>query len=390
MGYTGLPRKHVKIAILAGEVSGDIQGSYLAGELLNNEFGIKVVLCGIGGEYMRGRGVKLWAESTRYGSVGFLEPVRFLPGWLKLYNTVKDAIKKENPDAVVFIDNQGFNLQVAKFIKKEKLNINMFYYFSPQAWLWGNSVAKQVKRLGIKVIAVFSKEADVYKETGAEVYFAGHPLLDIVEARVPPQKIRETLGIKDELPLIGLFPGSRYQEVSSLLPVMLEGIAPLINREAYFYIASASSFTYEWITKILERNNIYIPIVSSNKYDYMNASNLLIMASGTAVLEASLLGIPAIALYKLSWLSWLIAKRIVHHPYATMPNILLDKPVVIELLQKDANPGKLRDTLRQLLENPKRIEEIKKELFEVKKILGEGKTAKKAADFILKGLDCIE
>ncbi|HOL54690.1 MAG TPA: hypothetical protein PK699_02175, partial [bacterium] len=154
MGYTGLPRKHVKIAILAGEVSGDIQGSYLAGELLNNEFGIKVVLCGIGGEYMRGRGVKLWAESTRYGSVGFLEPVRFLPGWLKLYNTVKDAIKKENPDAVVFIDNQGFNLQVAKFIKKEKLNINMFYYFSPQAWLWGNSVAKQVKRLGIKVIAV--------------------------------------------------------------------------------------------------------------------------------------------------------------------------------------------------------------------------------------------
>lgn len=387
MGRTDLSRKYVKIAILAGEVSGDIQGSYLAEELLNNELGIDVILCGIGGEYMRSKGVKLWAESTKYGSVGFLEPVRFLPGWLRLYSRVKEAIKKENPHCVIFIDNQGFNLQVAKFIRQEIPNIRMFYYFSPQAWLWGNSIAKQVKDLGIKVIAVFSKEADVYRETGAEVYFAGHPLLDIVRSKVPPEKIREALGIEDDLPLVGLFPGSRYQEIASLLPVILDGIAPLMNREAYFYIASASSFTYEWISKILEKKNIYLPIVSSNKYDYMNASRILVMASGTAVLEASLLGIPVIALYKLSWLSWNIAKRIVRYPYATMPNILLNKPVIIELLQKDASPEKLRDTLRQLLESPQKIEEIKRELSEVKKILGEGEATKKAVRFILEELN---
>lgn len=390
MGRTDFSRKHVKLAILAGEVSGDIQGSYLAEELLNNEFDVKIALYGIGGEYMKSKGVKLWAESTRYGSVGFLEPVRFLPGWLKLYRIVKESIKKEDLDGIIFIDNQGFNLQVAKFVKKERPNIRMFYYFSPQAWLWGSSIAKQVKELGIKVIAVFSKEAEVYRKAGTDVYFAGHPLVDIVKARVSPEKIRESLGLKDNLPLIGLFPGSRYQEVNTLLPVILDGIAPMINREAYFYIASASNFTYEWIIRLLEKSNLYIPIISSNRYDYMNASNVLVMASGTAVLEASLLGIPVIALYKLSWLSWNIAKRIVHYPYATMPNILLGKPVVTELLQKDANPEKLRSTLRELLGDSKRIEETKEELSEVKKVLGDGRATKKAVEFILRELDCIE
>lgn len=390
MGRSDFSRKYVKLAILAGEVSGDIQGSYLAEGLINNEFDTEVVLYGIGGEYMKSKGVKLWAESTRYGSVGFLEPIRFLPAWLKLYRTVKEAIKGEDLDGIIFIDNQGFNLQVAKFIRKEKPNIRMFYYFSPQAWLWGSNVAKQVRELEIKVIAVFSKEAEVYREAGTEVYFAGHPLVDIVKAKISPEKIRESLGLKDDLPLIGLFPGSRYQEISTLLPIILDGIAPMIDREAYFYIASASSFTYEWIKKLLEKKNLYIPIISSNRYEYMNASNILVMASGTAVLEASLLGVPVIALYKLSWISWNIAKRIVHHPYATMPNILLGKPVVVELLQRDAEPMKLRETLRQLLENPGRIEEIREELSEIKKLLGEGKATKKAVEFILKELGCIE
>lgn len=390
MGRTDILRKYVRIAILAGEVSGDIQGSYLANGLLNNDYGIKVALCGIGGEYMKSRGVKLWEETARYGSVGFWEPVRFLPNWLKIYNKVKERLKKEELDGIIFIDNQGFNLQVAKFIKRERPDLPMFYYFSPQAWLWGSGIARQVKDLGIKVLAVFQKEAEVYRENNAEVYFVGHPLLDIVEAKVPSEKIRETLGIKDELPLIGIFPGSRQQEVISLLPIMLEGIAPLINREAYFYIASASDFTYKWIGEILEKKNLYIPIISSNRYDYMNASKFLIMASGTAVLEASLIGIPVIALYKLSWISWNIAKKIVHYPYATMPNILLEKPVVIELLQKDANPVRLRDTVRELLTDSKKIEGIKKDLERVREVLGEKGAIKRAVEFIFKGLNCIE
>lgn len=390
MGRTNILREYVKIAILAGEVSGDIQGSYLANGLLNNDYGIKVSLYGTGGEYMRNRGVKLWEETSKYGSVGFWEPVKFLPNWLRVYYRVKEKIRKENLDAVIFIDNQGFNLQIAKSIKKEKPNLSMFYYFSPQAWLWGSGIAKQVKDLNIKVLAVFPKEAKIYKDNGVDVCFVGHPLLDIVESKIPPEKIREGLGIKDDLPLIGLFPGSRQQEIYSLLPTMLEGIAPLINREAYFYIASASDFTYKWIGEILEKKSLYIPIISANRYDYMNASKLLIMASGTAVLEASLIGVPVIALYKLSWISWNIAKRIVHYPYATMPNILLEKPVVIELLQKDANPIELRNTVRELLTNTQKTEAIREELKKVKEILGEKGVIKRAVEFIFRGLNCIE
>ncbi|MBC7319992.1 lipid-A-disaccharide synthase [bacterium] len=390
MGRSNILREHVKIAILAGEVSGDVQGAYLAGGLLNNDYGIKVSLCGVGGEYMKSRGVKLWEEASRYGSVGFWEPIKFLPGWLKIYGRVKERIKGEDLDAVIFIDNQGFNLQIAKFIKKERPNLPMFYYFSPQAWLWGSGIAKQVRDLGIKVLAVFPKERDVYKANGVEVYFVGHPLLDIVEAKVPPEKIRETLGIQDDLPLVGLFPGSRQQEITSLLPIMLEGVSPLINREAYFYVASASQFAYELIVKILEKNNLYLPIISANRYDYMNASKLLIMASGTAVLESALVGVPVIALYKLSWISWNIAKRIVHYPYATMPNILLEKPVVIELLQKDANPIKLRNTLRELLSDDQKLEAIKDDFRKINEILGEKGAIKRAVECIFRGLNCIE
>ena len=122
----------------------------------------------------------------------------------------------------------------------------------------------------------------------------------------------------------------------------------------------------------------------------MNVSKFLIMASGTAVLEASLIGIPVIALYKLSWISWNIAKKIVHYPYATMPNILLEKPVVIELLQKDANPVRLRDTVRELLTDSKKIEGIKKDLERVREVLGEKGAIKRAVEFIFKGLNCIE
>ncbi|MCX7795445.1 MAG: hypothetical protein N2380_02855, partial [bacterium] len=303
---------------------------------------------------------------------------------------VKEKIKEEELDGVIFIDNQGFNLQVAKFIKKEKPSLPMFYYFSPQAWLWGSGIANQVKNLNIKVLAVFPKEAETYINNGVEVYFVGHPLLDIVETKVPPEKIRETLGIKDDLPLIGLFPGSREQEVKSLLTVMLKGIAPLINREAYFYIASASEFTYKLISKALEESNLYLPIVSTNRYDYMNASKILIMASGTAVLEAALIGIPVIALYKLSWLSWNIAKRIVRYPYATMPNILLEKPVIIELLQKNANPIKLRNTVRELLYNDQKLGIIKNDLGKIREILGERGAIKRAVECIFRGLNCIE
>lgn len=390
MGCSNILRKYVKIAILAGEVSGDVQGAYLAGGLLNNDYGINVSLFGIGGEYMRNKGVRLWDETSRYGSVGFWEPVKFLPNWLKIYSRVKERILEEDLDGVIFVDNQGFNLQVAKFIKKKKPSLSMFYYFSPQAWLWGSSIAKQVKNLNIKVLAVFPKEAEIYRDSGAEVYFVGHPLLDIVEAKVPPEKIRESLDIKDDLPLVGIFPGSREQEVRSLLPVMLEGISPLINREAYFYIASASEFVYKLILDILEKSNLYLPIISVNRYDYMNASKLLIMSSGTAVLEAALIGVPVIALYKLSWLSWNIAKRIVRYPYATMPNILLEKPVVVELLQKDANPTRLRNTIRELLYNDKKLETIKNDLGRIKEILGERGAIKRAVEYIFRGLNCIE
>lgn len=390
MGRSNILREHVKIAILAGEVSGDVQGAHLASGLLNNDYGIKVSLFGIGGEYMRNKGVRLWSETSRYGSVGFWEPVKFLPNWLKIYSKVKERIKKDELDGVIFIDNQGFNLQVAKFIRKEKPNLPMFYYFSPQAWLWGSGIAKQVKDLNIKILAVFPKEAEIYRSIGAEVYFVGHPLLDIIEAKVPPEKIRESLEIKDDLPLIGLFPGSREQEVKSLLPIILEGIAPLVNREAYFYIASASEFAYKLIVDVLEKSNLYLPIISVNRYDYMNASKVLVMSSGTAVLEAALMGVPVIALYKLSWLSWNIAKRVVRYPYATMPNILLEKPVVVELLQKDANPMKLRNAIRELLYNDQKLEIIKSDLEKVREILGERGAIKRAVEYIFRGLNCIE
>lgn len=390
MGRPDFSRKYVKLAILAGEVSGDVNGSYLASELLNNKYKIDVSLYGIGGEYMKKKGVKIWEESTRYGSVGFLEPLRFLPSWLSLYKKVKDILGKEHFDGIIFVDNQGFNLQVARFIKNKGFNIPMFYYFSPQAWLWGMKVVEEVKNLGIKVIAVFPKELEIYKKNGVEVYFAGHPLLDIVESDMPSEKVRQNLGIKDDLPLIGLFPGSRYQEVQSLLPIMLEAISPMINREAYFYIASASEFVSKWIINILGRYNLYIPIIKDNRYDYMNASSVLVMASGTAILEAAILGIPAIALYRLSRLSWIIVKRIVRYPYATMPNILLGKPVIKELIQDEANPENLRKNTRLLIDDSSRREMIKKELISIREILGEKGAISRAAEYIFRELGCIE
>jgi len=375
----------MKIMVSAGEVSGDLHGAFLVREL--KKIAPDILFFGLGSERLKSAGVDLRFDISSRGTIGIFEALpNVLPIFI-VYHRLIDLLKKEKPDLLLLIDSQGINMPLARAAKK--LGIKTVYYIAPQEWLWGTAsgVKDVVKNIDL-IIAIFEKEYNVYKKAGGNVVYFGHPLLDIVKPSLSREDARRKyLGSEENKLLISLCPGSRTQEIKNLLPLLIKS-AELIKKEfpdVLFFVPAASDYIAKRISSQL--GSFKAQIIIGQTYDLLYASDLALCASGTVNLEASILGLPNIMIYKLSSLTYFIGKHILKIdkklPFFSMPNIVLNENIIPELVMGKANPSLIAREALSVLKDSSRVKYMKKSFIRLKELLGPSGSLPKIARSII-------
>ena len=354
-----------RLFISCGETSGD----RYAAELLTTLQTINpnVQAFGNGGDYMKQAGVKIIEDVIQHSTIGFIEPILKVPYFLWLLKKTKEFIQKNQIKTVLIIDHQGFNIPLAKWCKKNHIQVVAF--IAPQFWMWGNKKsAIQFIKTCKMVACIFKQEYEYYQKIDEKkVVWVGHPLVGQLPIR---QKKND---------LIGVFPGSRKQEISHLLPLMLDSVVTL--QKAYpnlkIKIAVASTKAKEWIMPILEARPCDIEL-STDSRQLMSEAMVSIVASGTVTLEHAIVGTPCVVVYKLSPVSYWLAKQCVLkkiqnncHGFIALPNILAKKQICPEWLQEDAKKENIVDCVKAWLDHPKEVGEVEYEFKQIRNQLQE-------------------
>lgn len=370
-----------KIMISVGEASGDLHGASVATALRALQPDAEIV--GMGGAAMRKAGVKIIYDIADLGVIGIVEVVKNLPRLFRLRDMLADFMAKERPDVLVVIDYPGFNMRLAK--KAKALGIPVVSYISPSAWAWGKGRAKDVAQTVERVAAIFPFEADVYREAGANVTFVGHPLLDIVHPSLSRAAAYEHFQADAARPLVMLMPGSRGQEVSQLLPVMLAACQKIRATvpDCQFFLPVASTISREILQDIINNYQVPVQFTTGNNYDLMQIADVAIAASGTATLETSLMQVPTVIIYKLNPVTYFFGKFLVKIPHIGLPNIIAGRQIVPELLQADVNADNIAQATLPILTDPAVREQVLADLAEVKRKLGEVGAVNRVAQVIL-------
>jgi lipid-A-disaccharide synthase len=375
-----------KLYVIAGEASGDLHGANLLKELLkqneksaeNHRFEFRFW----GGDKM----IKALKISPRkhfhqLAFMGFWEVISNLQTILKNFKFCKKDIADFQPDILLLIDYPGFNLRIAKWAHRK--GIKVYYYISPTVWAWKESRVHTIKKAVDRMYVILPFEKPFYKKFNYEVEYYGHPLLDALsnfrQTPFDTDRFRFENGLTKE-PIIAVLPGSRKQEIRKKLPVMLEAADSLSNYQ--IVIAAAPGIEAYFYGEFITSSSI--KIVFNETYEILSIAEAALVTSGTATLETALLNVPQVVCYKTSRISYAIAKRLVKIKYISLVNLILDRKVVTELIQKDCTVKNIRKELANILENGKNREEILQEYKELKTILGEGGASQKIAQSMLK------
>lgn len=370
-----------KIMFSAGETSGDMHGANLAKAL--RKLVPEVELFGFGGPQMEDAGVKLCRNMLDYSVMGFWEVLVNLRKMFKLKEALVEEMKRQKPDILVLIDYPDFNWRLASEAKK--LGIPVFSYIPPSAWAWRKGRAKNVAKIADKIVAIFPFELEVYKQAGADISFVGNPLLDNVKASMTKEVACEFFGINMQDDNILLLPGSRKQEIANLLEPMLEA-AKIISKErarAKFFLPVAPGIDKVYLNDKIKQYDLPVKLCEGNTYDLMNCCDFAIATSGTVTLEAALMNLPSIVLYKMSAITYRIAKIFVKIKYFSLPNILVNEAILPELLQDEVNGENIARYARAWYKEQPTAEQTKLDLVKVKEKLGEPGVAEKTAKLIL-------
>ena len=375
--------------IVAGEASGDLHASNLIKALREKDPAAEIRGCG--GDLMRNAGADLLLHYKDMAFMGFWEVFVHLSEVLGNINKCKKDILDWNPDVLVLVDYPGFNLRVAKFAKEQ--GIKVVYYISPQIWAWKKGRIKQMKRDVDEMMVILPFEKDFYAKQGMEVHYVGHPLLDAVSRDLPERP--DVINFRkdnqlDDREIIALLPGSRKQEINAILPNMLQ----MADRfPQYQFVVS----TVSWLPKELYDKYLHVETlratslrnsnvftVCDQTYALLANAKAAIVASGTATLETAMIGTPQVVCYAGSELSYLIAKHLISGiNYISLPNLILDTPVVTELIQHDYNPERLEKELRLITEDANNISRMEAQYKELYTKLGNGSASGKAAEVVM-------
>ncbi len=373
--------KSKKILLVAGEVSGDLHGSHLVEAI--QSIAPEIRFFGVGGEGLKRVGMKLLYHSQSLSVVGITEVLWKLRSILKALQGLRESLGRERPDLVILIDFPDFNLRLAKIAHRR--GIPILYYIGPQVWAWRPKRIKLIARLVKKMIVLFPFEVPLYEAAGVDVEWVGHPLLDTVKPTLSREKAFQQFGLDPKRRTVALLPGSRMHEVERLLPPLLAS-ACLLQKEIpdlQFVIPLAPGIPKTILSSWMENISVPVKVVEGFTYDVMNLSELLIAASGTVTLEGAILGKPMIIIYKVSFPSYWIARALIRVDHIGLVNLVAEKEIAPELIQKEVNPQRIADEAFRILRDPILSRKMAESMGEVRQKLGEPGAAQRAAHIVL-------
>ena len=392
-----------KIFWLVGDKSGDMHASRVMKEL--NETISNIQHFGIGGALMSEQGLEPLFPFQRFLIMGFVEVIKHIPFILKVESTIKRFLSKIRPDIVVLVDYPGLNLRVARIAKKMRLKV--FYFICPQFWAWKHYRVLQLKKYCDFVACIFPFEKGILDKYEINSSYVGHPIMEEIEIKLDKKSFADKHGLDSNKTWIGFFPGSRRTEVKRLLPIYQETIKRLSEtKPEYQFLISivppptppinvggidmpspisvgGNDLPHPRSMREGGRGGIPSFMIQGYNYEIMKHCDFLIVKSGTSTVETAILGTPFALVYKANYFSYFLAKMIIKVKFIGMPNIILDKKVVPELIQSEVTPEKIIETIFYFIENKKEYNEMKTQFNELHNILGTKSASKTTADLII-------
>jgi lipid-A-disaccharide synthase len=371
----------MKYYLIAGEASGDMHAANLMKELKRCD--ADAVFRCWGGDLMEKEGGTLVKHYRDLAFMGFTEVIMNLRTILRNIEYCKKDIIENKPDALILVDYPGFNLRIAEFAREH--DIKVFYYISPQVWAWKQSRVHKIKRIVDKMFVILPFEKDFYRKFDYEVEFVGHPLLDEIESIKAQSKSYAEFVQRHALnqqPIIALLPGSRKQEISVMLPMMLSVIEKF--RDYQFVIAAAPSVDKDFMESLI--GDAGASVVYGETYTLLTHATAALVTSGTATLETALFGVPEVVCYKGGWISYSIARMLVKVDYISLVNLIMEREVVKELIQGQLNTASIESALNIILHDQQKIAEMKSDFADLKLRLGGSGASAKTAQLIFREL----
>ncbi len=381
------------IFICTGEVSGDLQASYLIQALLRQRPDLTITA--VGGERMRQAGAHLLHNTTAISSIGLIEALPFIGPALWTEWKIRRFLQQQRPDLCILVDYIGVNSRVTQILQRR--GIPGIYYIAPQEWVWTHTpqLSQQLAARLQLMLAIFPEEARYYRAVGANVNWVGHPLIDILQQAPSRDQARVQLGIAPDQTAVMLFPASRDQEVRHVAPILFTAARQLQDRipQVRFWLSLASTRFTKPLTELAKREGISITTIQHHQpqdhHAVLAAADLILAKSGTVNLEAAILGIPQVVIYRLHPLTYWIGKHIlkVSFPFMSPPNLVEMRPIVLELMQDQAQPDRIVAEAVDLLTNPERQQQLQVEYQGMRLALGQPGVLDRAATEILGVLD---
>lgn len=373
-----------RILIITGEASGDLHGANLAKALKARD--PRVSLAGIGGRAMEAAGVQLVHEMGKFDVIGMVGPFA-LVSIIRRFITMRRLFRSQQWDTVVFIDHPGLNLRFAYFAKAAGLRV--VYYIAPQIWAWAPWRIRWIKQRVDHVLVILPFEKSIYDEAGVRCTFVGHPILDAVAGRYDRRELRAKFGFSPDERVIALLPGSRAHEVQVLLPILIEAVEKLSRREpnTRFVLAQASTIHDNLLRPLLAQSAVSIAVVKEQTTEVMALSDLVLVASGTATLQAAVVGTPMVLFYRTTpltfWVASFVHRVLIRVKWIGLVNLVAGRTVVPELILSAATGQRLYEEARRILEDRRAYDEMKRDLATVRAALGEPGASARAAEVVL-------
>ncbi len=372
-----------RLLLVAGEASGDLYGARLIRALRSRD--ASLVFSGIGGERMREEGAALFADSRDLAVVGLVEVLSHLQPIRAAYREARRILREEPPDLALLIDYPDFNLRLARAARRG--GVPVAYFISPQVWAWRKSRIDLIARCVDLMLVVLPFEAELYRARGVPVRFVGHPLLDILPSPIDPVQARRVLGLDPEERVIGLLPGSRRREVAAHLPVMLEAAGILKERIGKFIglLPVASTLRPDDLSAFLRARSGLpeIRLIEGKPWEALGAMDAAMIKSGTATLEAALMGVPMIIVYRTSPITYALASLLADVPHVGLVNLVAGKRLAPELVQGDFRAADLAEATAALVSDRPRREAMRSAMIALRERLGERGCFARSAEAIL-------
>lgn len=372
-----------KIFWLAGEKSGDLHASIVLQQLTKLKPDWQNF--GVGGPHMQEFGFQPLFPFDRFSVMGFTEVIKHIIFFWKVENKIRNIFQKNPPDLVVLVDYPGLNMRIAKMAKK--LNIPVLYFISPQFWAWKYKRVLKLKKYTDKIAYILPFEKKYFDRHQVNAAYVGHPIAEEIELKLDKEKFAEKYELDPEKAWLGFLPGSRNNEIKKMLPEYLKAMQEFNPEKYEFLLSKATSVDEITFNSMIDEFDVHPRIICDDRYEMMKYADFMVVTSGTATIETAFLGTPFLIAYKTSKLSYELGKRFIKIGRIGLPNIVLNKDIIPELIQKEANGIDIAENINRFLQSEIEYKAMKKELAKIHEILQEKTASKEVAKIITDLID---